>query len=163
MEGTGGASLDSVVSQISRAAKEWGFFQVINHNVPARSISDFDLATEKFFSMGKDVYKYKIKRNADNSRGYFDDELTKQTLDWKECVDIGAQEGDLDGVSDVDGWNQWPGDLIPSSELPQNTHEHIRFKSSMIRYFHDVAVLSRKLLGALALGMGKDETFFHHL
>jgi isopenicillin N synthase-like dioxygenase len=32
-----------------------------------------------------------VKRNASNSRGYFNDEFTKQKADWKEGIDIGAQ------------------------------------------------------------------------
>lgn len=38
--------------------------------------------------------------------GWFDDELTKQKLDWKEGFDIGAQDGSLDLVG-LDGANQW--------------------------------------------------------
>lgn len=78
-------------------------------------------------------------------------------------MDIGAQEGDIDGVSEIDGWNQWPEDIISQTELPPDTHSTIDFKHSMVEYFHDVAALSRKLLGALALGMGKEKEFFDHL
>jgi isopenicillin N synthase-like dioxygenase len=153
----------TIVSEIAKAAKEWGFFQVVNHGVPEDIISGFDRSTKKFFLMDKSAYKDKIKRSADNSRGYFDDELTKQTPDWKECVDIGAQDGDLDGVSEIDGWNQWPEDMINPEVLPADTHGKIAFKSSMKKYFHHTTLLSKKILGALALGMGKQEDFFNHL
>ena len=53
--------------------------------------------SEAFFALPKE-HKTRVKRQADNSRGWFDDELTKQKLDWKECFDFGAQDGHLDGT-----------------------------------------------------------------
>ena len=101
------------------------------------------------FGQDKD-YKYKIKRTAGNSRGYFDDELTKQTRDWKEAIDIGAQDGDLDGRSDIDGFNQWP-------------HEDAHFRASVETYFKQMEGLSKTLCTALALGLGERANFFDPL
>ena len=114
--------------------------------MPDEDIKLFDAAVQRFFARDK-AYKYKIKRNAENSRGYFDDELTKQTLDWKEAIDIGAQDGDLNGRSAVDGYNQWPeGDAA--------------FRGDVERYFGHMENLSRTLCGALALGLGEALDFF---
>ena len=55
-----------------------------------------------FFGLPKDV-KQRIKRTPSNSRGWFDDEFTKQKLDWKQGLDIGV-EGKVDAI---DGTNQW--------------------------------------------------------
>ena len=79
-----------------------------------------------------------------------DDELTKQTRDWKEAVDIGAQDGSLDARSSVDGFNQWPaGDAL--------------FRSDMEKYFKNMESLSRSLCQALALGLGEDANYFDGL
>ena len=32
----------------------------------------------------------RLRRTADNSRGWYDDELTKQRRDWKEGLDFGT-------------------------------------------------------------------------
>ena len=123
--------------------------QVVGHGVPDSDIDAFDQAVRRFFAREKG-YKYKIKRTAFNSRGYFDDELTKQTRDWKEAIDIGAQDGDLNGRSAVDGYNQWPED-------------DALFRSDVERYFGHMQSLSRTLCGALALGLGEDQHFFDPL
>ena len=76
-----------------------------------------------FFSLPQDT-KHAIKRNPANSRGWFNDEFTKQRLDWKECVDIGV-EGRADSI---DGTNQW---------LSSDT-EADAFRSAMLEYFDAV-------------------------
>lgn len=53
------------------------------------------------------------QRTASNARGWYDDELTKQTRDWKEGFDVGhVPEPKLppDHPSNVvvEGYNQWP-------------------------------------------------------
>lgn len=138
-----------VVKQINKAATSWGFFQVVGHGVPQADIDAFDAAVKRFFAQDKDN-KYKIKRTADNSRGYFDDELTKQTRDWKEAIDIGAQDGDLNGRSAVDGFNQWP-DSDPA------------FRMDITTYFAHMERLSRTLCQGLAVGLGEEQHFFDPL
>lgn len=143
------ATKDEVVQKISKAAAKWGFFQVLGHGVPEATTLAFDQAVHRFFARDKD-YKNKIKRNAENSRGYFDDELTKQTRDWKEAIDIGAQHGSLDGRSEVDGFNQWPeGDPL--------------FRADVEKYFENMERVSRSLCQALALGLGERPDFFDAL
>ena len=39
----------------------------------------------------------RIKRNNETSRGWFDDELTKQKMDWKEGLDLGKSNGQWEG------------------------------------------------------------------
>mmetsp|Transcript_1461 Transcript_1461/g.4418 ORF Transcript_1461/g.4418 Transcript_1461/m.4418 type:complete len:317 (-) Transcript_1461:57-1007(-) len=122
------------------------FFQVTNHGIPEEVIERFDEEMKRFFAKDKEE-KYKIKRNKENSRGYFDDELTKQTRDWKECVDIGAQNGDFEGKSLIDGYNQWPqGD--------------VKFKAAMKDYFDRCTSLSKSLLRAFAVCLGQQEQHF---
>jgi hypothetical protein len=47
---------------------------------------------EWFFRLPMET-KLSIKRNIHNSRGYFNDEFTKQRQDWKEGLDIGQEGG----------------------------------------------------------------------
>jgi isopenicillin N synthase-like dioxygenase len=80
-----------------------------------------------FFALPTET-KRTIKRSASNSRGWFDDEYTKQKLDWKQCLDIGV-EGRSD---DIDGTNQWLG--FPNSS-PSDPPEYAEFREVMLRYF----------------------------
>jgi isopenicillin N synthase-like dioxygenase len=145
----GKAGKEKVIQDISKAATTWGFFQATGHGVPEADIDVFDQSFRRFFGRER-AFKYQSKRTADNSRGYFDDELTKQTLDWKEAIDIGAQDGSLDGRSSVDGFNQWPVD-------------DDNFRRDVQKYFGHMTNLSRTLCQALALGLGERADFFDAL
>lgn len=58
------------------------------------------------------------QRTETNARGWYDDELTKQTKDWKEGFDVGhvprpdmPPDHPLNVV--VEGYNQWPDESLP--------------------------------------------------
>jgi len=91
----------------------------------------------------------KLKRNASNARGYFDDELTKRKRDWKEAYDVGVpgsrdwnsgndddddDNGDEGSNACLDGYNQFPNE----NDCPE-------FRSVVTRYFDECAELSNRL------------------
>ena len=97
---------------IDAACRTWGFFQVVNHGIDAGLIDAFEAQMVHFFKLPADV-KRAVKRTATNSRGFADDELTKQLRDLKELYDVGhCPRRDLaaDAPENVvmDGYNQWP-------------------------------------------------------
>ena len=69
--------------------------------------------TEAFFAQPMEV-KRSIARSKENSRGYYDRELTKNKSDLKEVLDLahvpfpGAPDYDPRNFHVVDGVNQWP-------------------------------------------------------
>ena len=95
--------------QIEDACSTWGFFQCVNAPIDPKLQAKFYEQKERFFQLPKHV-KGKIRRTEENSKGWYDDELTKQRRDWKEGFDVGAQDGDLDKAG-FDGLNQWPNDM----------------------------------------------------
>jgi len=106
---------------------------------------------QEFFSLSIDK-KQLVKRSRNNSRGWANDEYTKQKIDWKEIFDFGhvprrdlASNHPLNTV--LDGYNQWPLDLVG-------------FEQDMLRYYDDAAVLSEKLLSALATSLGLQSNAF---
>lgn len=141
---------DLLVQQIAQACADPGFFQVLNHGIPASLLHEFRNVCELYFDLPM-ADKMKTKRNAGNARGYFNDELTKQRRDWKECCDVG-RPGSLDwSVADaaeenacLDGWNQFP------EALP-------KFRSTVVDYFEACAKLSQKLAELMALGLNVPE------
>ncbi|KAL7549195.1 hypothetical protein ACHAWF_012461 [Thalassiosira exigua] len=143
-----------LASQIYRACSTWGFFQLINHGISAELVSSFRARTADLFALDY-ATKAKLKRDARNARGYFDDELTKRRRDWKEALDVGAPGSrdwglpDGDGANAcLDGFNRFPTEV----ECPG-------FRDVVVEYFEECAKLSDRLaaLMARALGNGGDE------
>jgi isopenicillin N synthase-like dioxygenase len=137
---------EKVIQEIGDACRTWGFFQIINHPVDLRLLNDTRQMTTEFFDLPK-VEKLKVKRSENNSRGFADDELTKQRRDWKEIFDFGGPAEDRPDANSLDGKNQWP-------TLP------VQFRSTMQRYYEANAELARLLMDALSLSLNVDPKFF---
>ena len=135
-------TIDTVgVKEIINACSEWGFFQITGHGIGADLFEKVVSESEKFFALDSDL-KNKIKRSEANSKGFFDDELTKQKLDWKQCFEFGVQEGKMDKQG-LDGHNQWlDDDIIPD------------FKDTQKAYFVLVRSIALRLVSAMAVGIG---------
>ena len=128
----------SLLKQLESACTDWGFFYIRNHHVAPELIEKFRAKSEEFFRLPSHVKK-EVKRSRENSRGYFDDELTKTILDWKEGFDYGAQDGSLDKQG-MDGYNQWP-------RQPEE------FEAIMRLWFATMENLSKVLLRGIALSL----------
>lgn len=105
-----------------------------------------------FFNLPKEI-KNTIRRSATNSRGYFDDELTKNKTDWKECLDFAGVNED-GPASDKherlgDDQNLW----LEDKHLPQ-------FRQEMVVYFNQMEYISRRLLKVFAVALGEEPAFF---
>lgn len=158
---TGKSEDNVVISKISTALEDWGFFQIINHGIPLEVELDLSDSMIKFFASPSEV-KNSIRRSLNNSRGFADNELTKQRMDLKEIFDVGHKpfpmlDDSAEGNVVLDGFNQWP----TSSDLPF-------FRTSVEKYFDECAALARTLTKALlSNGQGDldliKEGTFHHL
>eukprot|EP00670_Eutreptiella_braarudii_P028647 CAMPEP_0174379148 /NCGR_PEP_ID=MMETSP0811_2-20130205/122517_1 /TAXON_ID=73025 ORGANISM="Eutreptiella gymnastica-like, Strain CCMP1594" /NCGR_SAMPLE_ID=MMETSP0811_2 /ASSEMBLY_ACC=CAM_ASM_000667 /LENGTH=373 /DNA_ID=CAMNT_0015531591 /DNA_START=119 /DNA_END=1240 /DNA_ORIENTATION=- len=143
--------VNRVTQDIHQACQEWGFFKVVGHGIPDAVIQDTYAVTRDFFLQPKDV-KQKVKRSEDNARGWFDDEFTKQTRDWKEGFDFGHKpHPELDDEHPdnrcMDGCNRWP------ATPPQ-------FKGQLQQYYDTVHHLAVILTEIIAVGLGGDKSFF---
>lgn len=144
-----------LVTQLYQACSTWGFFQLINHGISPDLIISFRQAMSDFFALPYET-KVKLKRDAQNARGYFDDELTKRKRDWKEALDVGVPGSRDWGLSDLDeknacldGYNKFP-----------STDECPRFREVVVDYFEECSKLSNRLaiLMSLALSGEKNES-----
>ena len=98
---------DTLANEIAHACSTYGFFQATSHGISEELIARFRKQCKLYFELDQDLKKT-WKRNERNSRGYFDDELTKQRLDWKECLDVGvpgSRDWDIPDDSDLNGKN----------------------------------------------------------
>ena len=103
----------SIVGAVADAASTYGFFQVVHHGIADALIAEVWHQTRRFFAQPTGV-KRAILRTKENSRGYYDRELTKQRRDLKEVFDwhhVPRPELAHDhprNVHEVDGINQGP-------------------------------------------------------
>jgi isopenicillin N synthase-like dioxygenase len=139
-------SESDVVDAVGAACREFGFFQVTSHGIQNDLIEDAFEAAGQFFALPM-AEKRAISRDKDNTRGYFDRELTKNVRDRKEIFDFGhLRNPDLPddhpgNRSVVDGYNQWP------AALPQ-------FEIRMKAYLSANEGLARNILQAISLSLG---------
>lgn len=129
--------------ELDRACREWGFFQVTGHGIPAGIIDDLKREMRQFFALPREE-KHRITRTLQNPWGYYDQELTRNTLDWKEIYDYGpAYNPDVGGKLGLTP--QWPAGM-PA------------FRSAILAYYAACEKLAFRLLGTVAhnLGMPSD-------
>ena len=133
------AELDSPASlaAIDRACREWGFFQVTGHGIEPALLRNIFEVSREFFAQPADE-KRRIRRDADNSWGYYDKELTKNRRDWKEIYDFGPADGALLKP-------RWPGGYL-----------RLRFEPIVRAYYANCRTLALRLLSAMASNLGVD-------
>jgi isopenicillin N synthase-like dioxygenase len=121
------------LSALDIACREWGFFQITGHGIAESVISGLFKVANEFFEQPSSV-KRQIMRSAENPWGFFDQELTKNTLDWKEVYDFGPSDGSLIQP-------QWP------VSQPQ-------FEQAIRTYYALCEKLSHRLLAAISVNLG---------
>lgn len=135
------------IDALDTALRDWGFFYVINHNISITAILE---EMEIFFAQPKDV-KYACARNETNSRGFADDEYTKQKLDLKEIFDIGIvyKETELSprAYSNqlLDGVTSWPDVNVETGQNEALSN----FQQESEKYYNTCLHLSRLLGDAM--------------
>lgn len=150
--GRGGPPTDEVVRSVAAAAENFGFFQIVNHGIAQERIHRLWEATQTFFGLPAET-KRQILRTKENSRGYYDRELTKNARDLKEVLDIAhvpfpdLADDDPRNFHRVDGRNQWP-DLVG-------------FRECVIDYLQACNALSLWLLEAFCQGLGEHAEHLH--
>lgn len=134
--GSRGDGVDRVADAIADACRHWGFFQVVNHGVPAALVDAAWRETHAFFARTTDD-KRALSRSRDNPWGYYDNELTKNQRDRKEVFDFTTA-----GIDPIYGaGNRWPADGDA-------------FRTTMTAYLDACAALSARLVGIVASGLG---------
>jgi isopenicillin N synthase-like dioxygenase len=123
----------TTLAELDEACRSWGFFQVTNHGIDAAAVANLHAAMREFFALPMDT-KRAILRTQDNPWGFYDRELTKNTLDQKQIFDYGPGDGQLRVP-------QWPAGL-PS------------FRRAVVGYTRSCEKLAYKLLAAISTNLG---------
>ncbi len=98
------------LGELDRACREWGFFELRNHPIPAGLRESMLDQMERFFALPADA-KRRCERTAENHWGFYDRELTKNVQDWKELFDVGPEFGDC-----IPQWPDGEVDLRTTTE-----------------------------------------------
>ncbi|KAL6963945.1 hypothetical protein U1Q18_034952 [Sarracenia purpurea var. burkii] len=136
-----------LVTEIGDACENWGFFQVINHGVPAAYREKIESAARKFFGQSTEE-KGRVRRDERNPLGYYDGEHTKNVRDWKEVFDLvvdiptvipPSHEPDDKELKLL--FNRWP-------EYPSD------FREACDEYTRETEKLAYRLLELISLSLG---------
>ena len=148
------AEKNAVKLRIGAACRTWGMFYITNHGTESIS-KDFVKQVELFFESSKAV-KNSVRRQANNSRGFADDEFTKQKIDTKEIFDVGHKPNPFlpdDAIENrmLDGYNQWP--------IGENLEN---FRLVVENYYSACSELAAIILSAVAFDLGIDSKIFEN-
>ena len=144
-----------LVDDVADACAKWGFFQVVNHGIDRSLRTRAEEQQRAFWALPMHI-KRNMKRSAGNSRGWYDDELTKRRHDWKEGLDFGntpaadwAMDDDDERNGNLDGYNRFP----PAEHLPA-------FRPTLLEYYGALESLAEQLTRVFSLGLGMPANFF---
>jgi isopenicillin N synthase-like dioxygenase len=123
----------TTLAALDAACQQWGFFQVVDHGVDQSVINQLIDQTRRFFALPVET-KRSLVRTAENSWGFNDGELTKNTRDWKEIFDCGPPDG-------ANRLPQWP------PAMPD-------FRLAASSYYASCEQLAFRLLDAIGSNLG---------
>jgi len=124
---------------IHKACCDSGFFYLSEFGISTDEIAVVEEAMQWFFELPPEA-RQAVARTEESSRGYYNNELTKNIRDMKEVFDFGFKPDinlpdDHEVNRNQDGWNRWP--LVQGSD---------KFKMILTDYFDrcsDVALFLR--------------------
>jgi isopenicillin N synthase-like dioxygenase len=138
------SQIPKIISEIDRAFRTTGFFQLVGHGISQGEIDGMIKKTAEFFAL-PDETKRKI---LGKQRGY-------QSPELRESLSSLAKEGFFMG-------RHMPGRNRPIVEGNLWLKEEVipGFRQTMEKYFADMENLAVILLRLIALGLGLEETYF---
>lgn len=148
-------SLDEVevARRIDAAAREHGFFYVVNHGVDGALVERLVCMARTFFAQDE-ATKGQIPMSAGGRawRGYFPagGELTSNRPDWKEGLYLGQELAPTHPRVRA-GMPLHGANLFPSIE---------GFRATVLDYIDALTALGQRLLRAVALGLGQRASYF---
>lgn len=123
----------ATLAALDSACRNWGFFQAVNHGIDPAVIGALRREMRDFFALPAAI-KREISRSAENPWGFYDRELTKNTLDWKQIYDYGPADGSVIRP-------QWPR-AMPT------------FKLAVHAFYDACELLGFRLIAAISENLG---------
>ena len=130
---------------LDSACREWGCFQLQNHELGDGLCGSALAAMERFFALPH-TDKLGMERTVDNPWGFYDRELTKNVRDWKQIFDIGPES---DGGPFAGARTPWPA-------------QPTDFKTIMTTYYEASESLALTLLADIGECLGVPRGTLEH-
>lgn len=148
----------AVAKSIREACEKYGFFQIVNHDVPHNVIDNMTNESFRFFRLPSDnKLKFAARRwNPDSSneyRGYF-----PAFVNGKEGLDISNPY--------MPSTHSYVQENVPLHELNEWPAEQLlgkQWKMAIIQYWDHMWHLSTSIMRGIALAFDLDENYFENL
>jgi isopenicillin N synthase-like dioxygenase len=153
LQGGAPADMDKVTDEIIAACETAGFFYVIDHGVPAKTVEAIFEAARWFFARPQAERDALDVAASPNFRGYVPmgiagPNVPRRMLEaFQMMLDLGPDDPEVRAGNVMRGPNRWPPDA------PQ-------FRAAMEDYYRAATDLSLRLLGAFARGLGLSDGYF---
>ncbi|CAL4917933.1 unnamed protein product [Urochloa decumbens] len=156
------AAVDALAAEVGAASRDWGFFVVTGHGVPAEAVARATAAQRAFFALPAER-KAAVRRSEAAPLGYYESEHTKNVRDWKEVYDLVPREPPPPAAV-ADGElvfeNKWPEDLPGFREALE---EYARAMEELAFRILELIARSLNLRPDRLHGFFKDQTTFIRL
>lgn len=139
----------AVADDITRAARDVGFFYISGHNVSDASIAGLKVAAQRFFAQPMATKLESYIGGSQNHSGYVpegEEVFVAGKVDKKEAYDIGYDAPEVVSGANMLGPNLWP-------KTPE-------FRTQVSAYYAEVEALARRMFAAFALVLNQPESFF---
>ncbi|MDB2389986.1 isopenicillin N synthase family oxygenase [Alphaproteobacteria bacterium] len=145
---------EKIAKELVHSAETIGFFYISNHGIPPEICAKAFAASRRFFAL-PDSDKSSIEVNQ-HQRGWMAQGMANlegsKTYDAKEVffwgLDVADDDPDVIAGLPMVHPNQWPDEVAPF------------LRRDILPYYNAVLDLSRKLLAALAIGLGQSANIF---
>ncbi|KAF9168691.1 hypothetical protein DFQ26_002591 [Actinomortierella ambigua] len=141
-----------------------GTFYIKDHGVPSDLTKGAMETIREYFSLPLEEKKKMHITNSRHFRGYklMGEEFTNNVMDHREQLQLGPEReaiksfvpGASREYSGLEGPNQWPATTV--EKVPQ-------FKPCMVEFMEQLALLSSRLMEAIALSLGLEPYYFKNL
>ena len=124
------------LDKLDSVCREWGFFELTSHSISTELREELLNVMQQFFALPPSEKKQQ-ERTELNHWGYYDRELTKNTLDWKELFDVGPSFGHC---------------------IPQWPSQPVQFRPVLETFAEKCHQIALQLVSSLAQAMQSDSS-----
>lgn len=153
-----GAERDAFLTDLRHAARDIGFFYLINHGVDDALQHAVQREAQRFFALPDEQKQQVAMIHSPHFRGYnrAASELTRGQPDWREQFDIGAERPALLLSDDDPGWRRLQGPNLWPQTLPT-------LKPALLNWQRAMTTMATRLLRAFAEALQLPATAFDAL
>lgn len=133
------------LSQLRHAAREIGFFYLINHGISPELQQAVQDEARRFFTLPESEKQKVAMIHSPHFRGYnrAASELTRGKPDWREQFDLGAERPVLPSGEHEPGWHRLQGPNLWPESLPE-------LKPTLLQWQREMTAVALKLLRTFA-------------